>query len=304
MALVKPVHVGIAGWTYEDWHDTVYRIPAPTVQPDLFGATLPGKDRHPADELAFIARYVDMIEINSSFYRIPSPRTTELWARRVAPKSGFFFTAKLHQDFTHRFLRSRPRAAEFRAALRPLTDHHCLNGVLAQFRYDVQDNGEARGLLEWLRDEFATLAPLIVEVRHASWQAPPALQFLGSLGVTVANLDYPTSSDSFNPPVCAIGDQAYFRLHGRNHQAWFSRDADVNDVYNYDYSEAEVGELATRSTAILGETKELTIVANNHYQGKAVSAALRLKARLTGEKQPVPPGLLATYPHLRSIAAD
>jgi uncharacterized protein YecE (DUF72 family) len=184
-----------------------------------------------------------------------------------------------------------------------LSDHGLLRGLLAQFRYDFSDSTETRAHLRWLHGEFAGFAPLIVEVRHRSWEETAALDFLRGIGVTVANLDYPTAPDSFNPPTCTIGDHGYFRLHGRNRDAWFGRDAGVDQVYNYDYSDAELSEIATRSTAILGEVKALTIVANNHYQGKAVSAALRLKARLTGEKQPVPPGLIETFPHLLSIAA-
>jgi hypothetical protein len=48
----------------------------------------------------------------------------------------------------------------------------------------------------------------------------------------------------------------------------------------------------------------LTVVANNHYQGKEMVNALQLKSMLTGGKVPVPPLLVARYPELKDIAAD
>ncbi len=302
MDTAKPIHVGVAGWSYEDWQDTVYKLPTPGQQLDLFGPPRPAPARYARDKLAFIAQYIDMMEVNSSFYRIPNPRTTESWGQRVGQKREFFFTAKLHQSFTHEFRRDRALARTFRDAFAPLAGSRKLAALLAQFRYDFRDAPESRQLLTWIHSQFASFAPLIVEVRHSSWEEPAALAFLRDLRVVVANLDYPTAVNSFNPYACAIGDAAYLRLHGRNRKAWFSREADVNQTYNYDYSDSEVKELVERSRTILGNVKQLTIVANNHYQGKAVSAAVRIKAELARERVPVPPALVETYPNLRRIA--
>ena len=60
--------VGPAGWSYKDWAGQVY----PKPQPRGF------------DPLTYLAQYFDAIEINSSFYRIPDPKTTQRWAARVA----------------------------------------------------------------------------------------------------------------------------------------------------------------------------------------------------------------------------
>ena len=75
------VHFGIAGWSYPDWKGTVY----------------PAGCR---DLLQFCARFVDCIEINSTFYRTPDPRLCASWALRTAD-SSVFFTAKIPQTFTH-----------------------------------------------------------------------------------------------------------------------------------------------------------------------------------------------------------
>jgi uncharacterized protein YecE (DUF72 family) len=77
-----PIHIGIAGWSYPDWKEIVYP---------------PGK----IDQLKYISGFVDCIEINSTFYRPPFERTTKQWAKRTSKRPDFFFTAKLHRNFTH-----------------------------------------------------------------------------------------------------------------------------------------------------------------------------------------------------------
>jgi uncharacterized protein YecE (DUF72 family) len=300
---------GVAGWSYDDWRDTVYRLPAPeAAQPLLFESapTTPvprSAARYAADPLAFLARYVDMVEVNSSFYRIPTPTAAASWARRVADRPTFFFTAKLAQEFTHESRRDAALAAQFREAMAPLREAGRLRALLAQFRYDAADTPERRDLLRWLCEQFATVAHLVVEVRHASWQAEEGSSFLRELGVSVAVLDYPVGRDSFTARRNLGAPEAYFRLHGRNYTSWFARTKAAHEPYNYDYTEPEIGELADTARQLLPEVRSLTIVANNHYRGKGVSAALRLKSELLKQKVAVPPALLETYPNLRRIAA-
>lgn len=298
------VYFGVAGWSYEDWQDTVYRLPGPPQQPSLFAEFAPEKPkpRYAPDPLVFLLDYVDMIEINSSFYRIPSAKSTASWAQKVATHPDFFFTAKLYQDFTHRSLRDEGLAQRYVDAFLPLREAGLLRGLLAQFRYDFDDCFANRLLLEWMHLRFGEFAPLIVEVRHRSWQEPEALRFLLGLQTTVANLDYPTARDSFDLKTSAGGNSAYLRLHGRNYETRFASGLAPHETYNYNYSDAEIGELAEQGESLLGNVKTLTIVANNHYQGKAVSAAARLKAAMTRQRVPVPPALLETYPELRAIA--
>ncbi len=296
------VHVGVAGWNYPDWRDIVYKLPPePQQQPSLFEEKQAKKTSYARDELTYLSGFVDMIEINTSFYGIPKAKTTAGWAERIACRNRFFFTAKLYQEFTHGHLQDKNLAQEFRAAFKPLRLSKRLKGFLVQFRYDFDDNPPARQLLRWINSEFAEFAPLIFEVRHKSWESEHAIDFFRELNVSVANLDYPKASNSFNPYALTLTPHAYFRLHGRNRKAWFSKDAGVAETYNYDYTDHEIQQLAQRARRILTGVKELTIVANNHYRGKAVSTALRLKAELTQQKTPIPPALLETYPELKRI---
>lgn len=275
---------GIAGWSYPDWSGAVY---PPGVK----------------DKLAYVARYVDAIEINSTFYAPPSPRNSAAWLQSVADHPGFYFTAKLHQDITHRGLLEETLAAQCDAGFQPLADAGRLRHLLAQFKYDFHDAPEHRRHLRRIRDRFTPLAQVTLELRHNSWQAPSALAFLEDMDVTVANLDYPLSKTAFNLALCRVGKKRYLRLHGRNRAAWFDKTAGRDETYNYLYSAAELEEIGQRATALAESARSLTVVANNHYQGKELANILQLKSILTGSKLPVPPPLLARYPELKSIAA-
>ena len=120
--------------------------------------------------------------------------------------------------------------------------------------------------------------------------------------MTVANLDFPLGGQSFNMPLCAIGQHAYLRLHGRNAAAWFSKDAGRDQTYNYLYDRQEIDGIRQRAQALAKMSTSLTIVANNHYRGKEMVNALQLKSLFLGRKVLAPSGLLTRYPELAEYA--
>ncbi len=176
-----------------------------------------------------------------------------------------------------------------------------LKHLLVQFRYDFADCEESRQHLAEIVKSFSDVFGLAVEVRHKSWQGQDALRFLQELGVTVANLDYPISWNSFDMQHCTVGSNGYFRMHGRNEEKWFSK-AGRDEIYNYYYNSDELAEIKKRIDRLAEAFETLTVIANNHYRGAELANAIELKALLSGEKQPVPEGLLRTYPNLAGIA--
>src|SRR3569833_1566031 len=80
------IRVGPAGWDYPDWRGIVYPN---TRKTKTF------------DELAYLARFFDTVEINSTFYRPGDPKAAAGWVKRVAHTPAFKFTAKLWRRFTH-----------------------------------------------------------------------------------------------------------------------------------------------------------------------------------------------------------
>ena len=281
----ETIAVGIAGWSYPDWTDYVY-------------------DRTVKDPLHFLAGYVDMIEINNTFYRPPIARNAASWVRRTAEHPDFFFSAKLNQEVTHDGVLTPAMAQAFHEGLKPMVEQGKLRYLLAQFRYDFADTPERRDLLRNIRGQCDGLGQIVFELRHRSWQESAALDFLKGLGVSVAHLDYPTGRDSFDLDVCPFGEHGYFRLHGRNAKAWFDKQAGRDETYNYQYSEKERDELVARAIRIARACRSLSVVANNHYRGKEVVNALQLKARLSGGKVRVPPQLLRRYDELKAVADE
>jgi uncharacterized protein YecE (DUF72 family) len=179
-----------------------------------------------------------------------------------------------------------------------------LKHLLVQFRYDFADSPKSRQHLSKIAENFSDAFDLVIEVRHKSWENPDALDFLQTLGVTVCNLDYPTTWNSFNIRQCTVGENGYFRLHGRNRQKWFSKDAGRDETYDYYYNEDELSQIKSRIDKLAKALQSLTVIANNHYRGAELANALQLKGLLTGEKQYMPEGLLKTYPSLARIALN
>jgi uncharacterized protein YecE (DUF72 family) len=282
--MVCPMHVGIAGWSYPDWEGIVY-------------------PKRKMDQLVYVSEFVDCIEINSTFYRPPFERTTTSWRNRTADRPEFFFTAKLHQSFTHEGKIDPAVVKQFHEGFGPLLDEGKLQHLLVQFRYDFGDTPATRDHLARIVDRFRDAFRLVVEVRHKSWEKPDALAFLEGQGVTVANLDYPISSNSFNLQHCTVGTHGYFRMHGRNVEKWFSK-AGRDQTYDYLYQPDELTAIKERLDSLGKAFESLTVIANNHYRGAELTNAIELKALLSGRKQPVPEGLLKTYPRLARIATS
>jgi len=302
-ALPDKVYFGVAGWSYEDWQDTVYRLPDPPQQPSLFAEFAPEKPkpRYAPNPLVHLANYMDMIEINSSFYRIPSAKTTKTSARKVAPHPDFFFTAKLHQDFTHGFRRDNALAGQFVEAFAPLEAAGILRGLLAQFRYDFADCAANRQLLGWMRIRFANLVPLIVEMRHRSWQQPAALQLLPGLEATVANLDYPTARNSLDLKTSAGGDAGYLRLHGRNRKAWIPWGKPSGSPASPDCRIQKWGHREMAGSAALRSGKATQGAFENTPMLDIFTRAM-VRTSLRCGRCPVPPEQLSNGVGIRSLA--
>jgi uncharacterized protein YecE (DUF72 family) len=282
--MVGRIYTGIAGWSYPDWKGIVYTDSK-------------------ADQLEFVSRFVDCIEINSTFYKPPFEKVIKSWLQRTAAKPDFFFTAKLHRDITHEGKIEPETVKQFHDGFAPMLEAGKLKRLLAQFRYDFEDTNLNRQHLSNIVRLFSDTFSIAVEVRHKSWQLPDALKFLEGLGVSVCNLDYPTSSNSFDMRLCTVGKDGYFRMHGRNAEKWFSKST-RDETYDYYYNEKELGEIKERIDELAKAFATLTVISNNHYRGAELANSLELKYLLTGRKQAVPEGLLKVYPQLAKIAID
>jgi uncharacterized protein YecE (DUF72 family) len=278
------IYIGIAGWSYPDWEGIVYTSKK-------------------VDQLEYVSGFVDCLEINSTFYRPPNERNSKSWLQRTAAKAEFFFTAKLHRDFTHEGRIDAEIVRQFHIGFEPMLEADKLKHLLVQFRYDFSDSPESREHLANIVKNFSDSFDLVVELRHKSWESPDALAFLEKLGVTVCNLDYPITWNSFNMQHCTVGRNGYFRMHGRNREKWFSK-AGRDETYDYYYNEHELAQIKKRIDKLADAFESLTVIANNHYRGAELANAIELKALVSGQKQLVPEGLLGSFPNLAKIALN
>ena len=291
------IRIGTAGWSYKDWEGIVYPVRLK-------------RDQHPAE---YLARYFDVIEINTSFYGPIKPQLAKLWCRKVAGVNPEFrFTAKLYKAFTHTPGGAvQPTSAatlaptakdehEVKEGLDPLAEAGKLGALLMQFPISFKNTLENRDYLSHLLQRFEAY-PRVIEVRHASWNNQGILGYFTEKGVSFCNIDQPLLGRAIAPTTHATAPIGYVRLHGRNYEQWFEHEA-PHDRYNYLYSESELARWKPRIEEIAQKTEVTFVIANNHFEGKAAVNGLQLKHMLTGRKVRAPETLVERYPELRAIS--
>jgi uncharacterized protein YecE (DUF72 family) len=279
-------YIGTAGWSYKDWEGVVY--PASK-----------GRNFHP---LIFLADYINIVEINSTFYRHPPLYMTLSWIKKVAAHPDFLFAVKLHQIFTHqRKDFTHKDVDEFKLGIEPLRVKSRLAAVLVQFPWSFIATASHYEYLASLFELFSDY-PLAIEVRHSSWNNPHFFALLSENNVGFCNIDQPIFRNSIRPSAISTNLRfSYVRLHGRNYKNWFREDAGRDERYNYLYTKEELEEWVERIKELGKKSDKVYIITNNHYRGQALANALQIKNMITGEKLDIPHDLLQKYPVLKDI---
>jgi uncharacterized protein YecE (DUF72 family) len=276
------IRYGPAGWEYPDWSGIVYPRPAP----------------RGFDKLRFLARFFSTVEVNATFYRPFPEDVAARWCERVADVAGFRFGAKVWRRFTHE--RDTALAAEdvkaARAALDRLASEGRLGAALLQFPWSFKRDAAGE---EWLRGTLRALQglPLVVEVRHASWDVPEVLAELAEAGVGIVNVDQPLFHASMRPGARVTSPVAYVRVHGRNYRDWFRKGAGRDARYDYLYSRSELEPWAERVKELAESpgAPDVYVVTNNHFRGQAAANAKMLESLVEGRKVEAPPELVSAY---------
>lgn len=289
MRALRDIRVGPAGWSYADWRGRVY--------PESAGTKF--------DTLALVAKYFDTAEINSSFYHPPAPDTARSWLKRIEHNPNFIFTAKLFRAFTHQ--RGKATAEDeklYREGIDPLMEAGKLGAVLVQFPWSFKNEIEERHYLNQLVERFKDY-PLVVELRHESWNNPRVLQTLEDLGVGLCDIDQPLFANSIKPSAEVTSSIGYIRLHGRNYQNWFREEANVVERYDYLYSSDELEPWVNRIKEISDKAKQTFVITNNHARGQSLVNAFEILAELEEDRVPGPAKLIDSYPRLiESVEPD
>lgn len=290
--------VGTAGFSYKDWEGVVYP------------KDLKKRKVHP---LEYLAGYFDCCEINTSFYGHIRPETGRQWCAMVAAVNPRFrFTAKLNQAFTHApnaamqatsaaTLRPNPENEQLaRAGFDSLAEHGLLGALLVQFPISFKNTPEDHGYLDQLLERFRDY-PLVVEVRHSTWNNAEMLNELMQRKVGFVNIDQPLLGKALRATEYATSAIGYIRLHGRNYKEWFDSEG-RSDRYNYLYKQEELEDWTEKIERVSENAQQTFVITNNHPNGRAAVNALELISLLTDQKVQIPETLALNYPELEKIA--
>ncbi|HPA44958.1 MAG TPA: DUF72 domain-containing protein [bacterium] len=257
ITLAMDVHIGTSGYSFKDWKGVFYP------------ATLPDRQM-----LSHYCQYFDTLELNVSYYRIPSPRTMENIVKTTP--EDFHVWVKAHQDMTHHRGKNPDIFPQFLECIRPLQDQGKFQGVLLQFPFSFKGNRENSLYLKQLREQLGDLN-LAVEFRHESWITPEVLEFLRSLNMTYCIPDEPDLPGLVPPDPYVTSHIAYVRFHGRNKQHWWRG----GDRYNYEYSEEELTEWLPKIDNLSKTAQIVFLLFNNCHLGQAVRNALWMQQALS-----------------------
>ncbi len=251
MSAAPSLYVGTSGYSFPDWVGPFYP---------------PGT--RSGDYLTYYAKQFCCVEINSTYYRIPSPRVISLMEKKTP--EGFRFVVKLNQAMTHEDSVEPALCREFLAAVQPLKDAGKFHGLLAQFPWGFQKNEATKRHIEHLRESLPG-EPLSVEFRHASWMHRQLPEWLRERDLGYCAVDEPALPGLVPPVVHLTTDIGYVRFHGRNEATWWGRGG--GDRYDYDYSERELLEWVERVRVLAERAKQTYLFFNNCHAGQAARNA-------------------------------
>jgi uncharacterized protein YecE (DUF72 family) len=243
---MKPVRIGCSGWNYKHWRESVYPKGVPQRQ-----------------WLEYYATLFDTVEVNATFYRLPSRDTVEAWSESTP--DDFVFAVKASRYLSHikRLRGIADGIARFRERIEPLLETPKMGPVLWQlpenFHRDDERLAEALEALPQWRHCF--------EFRHPSWFVPEVLQMLRDHGVALVIGDHPERPFQLHE---LTTDWTYVRLHhGKRGRRG-------------NYSETELETWRRRIAAWRAEA-EVFVYANNDWEAFAVRNATWLRGRFRAD---------------------
>ena len=259
---------------------------------------LPARER-----LAYYAERFSTVEVDSTYYRVPTEQMVQGWADRTP--AGFVMHVKAFGLMTRHPVRleqlppdlrdgmpvddrgrvDRPprelRAVVFREfldALEPLRQAGKLGGILFQLPPYVVPKPASYDYLEWARDQLGG-DRMLVEFRHRSWfeedVRAEVLTWLEERQLSYVTVDAP-KLDGANVPetvVAATTPLAYVRFHGRNAATWNSRGGSAAKRFDYLYDELELREWVGPLRELAGAAEETYAFFNNNNQTDGVAQA-------------------------------
>jgi uncharacterized protein YecE (DUF72 family) len=258
------VRIGTSGWSYDDWVGPFYPV-----------GTKPG------DYLRHYAQHFDIVEVDSTFYRLPSAQMVAGWAARTPEHFGF--ALKMPRVITHEKVLS-----DCEADMDELVPTFSLLGpklrsVLLQFGYfNRAAFAGPRPFFERLGafcTRYAADLPLACEIRNRNWLTKDYFALLREHHVATALVEH-----AWLPPIdeliaqhdVATGPHVYVRLIG-------DREGIEKLTTTWDKVVVDRGQDLQRIAGALrkiARRAELLVFVNNHYAGHGPESCRQLRAAL------------------------
>lgn len=239
------IRLGTSGWDYPEWVGRIYPKRAGT------------------DKLRHYTDLFSIVEVNTTFYRLPPVSVVASWARRTPNR--FLFAAKFPQTITHerRLVNTGEELHHFLQVLRPLREAGKFAAALLQLPPSLPfEPTTVRAFYETLPADL----PVAVEFRERSWLAPESFALLKEFKLAYVVVDEP-----FLPVQLDVtAPFSYVRWHGHGDPVW----------YDYPYRTDQLAEWVPRMAQLTERAGEVFGFFNNHFRGDAPANAQTLSEML------------------------
>jgi uncharacterized protein YecE (DUF72 family) len=239
------VHIGTSGWHYKHWRGSFYP-----------------EDLPPAKMLGWYAERFDTVEINNSFYRLPTSDALGAWCRQTP--ASFCFAVKASRYITHnRKLKDAAQTTndKFISQVRELGKR--LGPILFQLPPGWRVNVER---LESFLSELPRTHRYVFEFRNETWNTPEVYEVLRQHNAALCVFELA----GFQSPIEVTANFAYVRLHGPGNK------------YQGDYSRAQLRTWAKRIELWRKTLKHIFVYFDNDQAGFAAKNAMELKQMVIG----------------------
>jgi uncharacterized protein YecE (DUF72 family) len=260
----------------------------------------------PAERLRYYSGRFPLVEVDSSYYALPSERNAALWIERTP--THFVFDVKAFALLTHHPVRATGLPAKLReelpdkqrfyrkdlspeaialveemfvSALRPLDSAGRLGAVLFQFPHWFVPSRANREYLMQLAESFPYR--IAVEFRGGGWMkddqsAERTLGLLEELGLTYVVVDEPQGFKTSVPPVVASTspELSMIRFHGRNADTWEKPGLTPAERFRYLYSDEELEQWVGPAKELAKKSKQVHVLMNNCYEDYGVRNAAQI----------------------------
>jgi uncharacterized protein YecE (DUF72 family) len=294
------IRIGTASWT------------DPTMTAS--GVFYPSGADSAEERLSYYASRFPLVEVDATYYVLPSRRTSELWVERTPP--DFTFDIKAHALMTGQPTETRRLPKDLRTRLpaeiqektriyakdlpdelrgvvwewfldgiEPLRESGQLGSVLLQYPPWFFTSSANRDLIREAKDRLGDVTAA-VEFRSASWfnekNLERTLRFLEDNDLPLVMVDGPQGFKSSVPPIAATTSKklAVVRFHGRRTDTWEARGIPTVERFRYLYEQDELEEWVPRIREAAAQARDTHVLMNNCYANYGSTNARELAALL------------------------